>query len=668
MSTARQGDSTAQATHAAQGEAPAGDAILRDKVHPALTPPRILLVALYLALIAYALLWGMETIIHHVVPAYPMSGNLKQPAILCFFVVAITTHLMVRNRWPMKVTFLITPLAVYLPLIFASTGAEIFLLGRDAGYDQIIQRFCGHTDILTCGPGYAHVVFLRLFRSLPAVILIPLFHFLSLRGLARELTTWDLKTIFTTPRRNVPNDVDVSRTILDTFLAGRHIYTVFYANLAGGLAILYMSSTLGVSSGYLYFGIAMLSVLGAAILLEIAFHSPTNRHGEQPRGQGQRQRRGLCATALFSYESILVLSLLVNAFAAQRADSLAAPSIVAGVSFLTIPAAARLFAPFMVSRFILFVACGIVVVTGSGEIARYQAEPLDYFIPTILLFAINSAVGWWSFRTHYSAIATYREIGRLQAQTARQNTELNTVLAALEQEKTQNEEAFQFREKLFQFLGHDLRQPINALSFMLFRLEREAKTDSDKQTLLLARKSVTSANQMVEDVLQLSTEHRKDRGPEGEPVAINDVFALLHAEFEPQFLASGGSLRFVGTRASITAHRENLLRALRNLLSNALKYAPGTPVLMGVRQRGDSLEIHVIDRGPGITKKDQHTIFTPFKRSANHEKISGHGLGLAVTRELVEAGGGTICVASTIGKGTAFILRFPIMTGAMATA
>lgn len=623
------------------------DTALHDAVHPALTPPRILLVALYLALVAYALLWGMERLIHSLVPAYPLSSNLKQPVILCFFVVAITTSLMVRNRWPMKVTFIITPLAVYLPLVFTSTGAEIFLLGRDEGFEAIMQRFCGHTDIMTCGPGYANIVFLRLFRSLPAVILIPLFHFLSLRHLARELTTWNLKTIFTSPQRNVPNDVDVSRTILDTFLAGRHIYTAFYANLTGGLAILYMSSTLGVSSGYLYFGLGLLAVLGAAIMMEIAYHSPP------------KHRAGLCATALISYESILVLSLLINAFAAQRADSLAAPSMVAGVSFLTIPVAARLFPSFILGRLILFGACGFVVITGSAEIARYEAEPLDYFVPTVLLFAINSAVGWWCYRTHYSAIATYREIGRLQSQTARQNTELSRVLIALEQEKTQNEEAFQFREKLFQFLGHDLRQPINALSFMLFRLERQAKADSDKETLALARESVASANQMVEDVLQLSTEHRKDPDRDAEPVAIDDIFSLLRAEFEPQFLTSGGTLRFVATGVVITTHRENLLRALRNLLSNALKYAPGAPVLMGVRRRAGATEIHVIDRGPGIARSDHDTLFAPFKRSTTDAKISGHGLGLAVTKELIEAGGGTITLRSRVGRGTTFIIRFP---------
>ena len=103
---------------------------------------------------------------------------------------------------------------------------------------------------------------------------------------------------------------------------------------------------------------------------------------------------------------------------------------------------------------------------------------------------------------------------------------------------------------------------------------------------------------------------------------------------------------------------------MMNLLTNALKYSPPKkPVLVKARLDGREVSISVVDEGMGITQEDQARIFGRFFRSRNVGETEGIGLGLYITKKLVEGHGGRIWVESEPGRYAAFHFTLPITGG-----
>jgi signal transduction histidine kinase len=105
-----------------------------------------------------------------------------------------------------------------------------------------------------------------------------------------------------------------------------------------------------------------------------------------------------------------------------------------------------------------------------------------------------------------------------------------------------------------------------------------------------------------------------------------------------------------------------IAQVLNNLVSNAIKYSPhGGLIAIQVGRRGVDGVVTVSDQGMGIGTEDREHIFEPFRRSkATRETIPGVGLGLAVSRRLLEAHGGRIEAESELGKGSLFTIRLPL--------
>ena len=97
-----------------------------------------------------------------------------------------------------------------------------------------------------------------------------------------------------------------------------------------------------------------------------------------------------------------------------------------------------------------------------------------------------------------------------------------------------------------------------------------------------------------------------------------------------------------------------------NLLSNAIKYAPGEMIEISLSKENEGLIFIVKDHGPGISQDKQTAIFERFARATNSRDISGLGLGLFISKEIIEAHQGTIRVESELGKGARFIVELPL--------
>jgi signal transduction histidine kinase len=108
---------------------------------------------------------------------------------------------------------------------------------------------------------------------------------------------------------------------------------------------------------------------------------------------------------------------------------------------------------------------------------------------------------------------------------------------------------------------------------------------------------------------------------------------------------------------TVAADRAEIHEAVANIVDNAIKYAPGSPVRIELDSpRPGTIGIAVSDEGPGIPADDRNAIFERFFRGANRGEIEGSGLGLSIAKRALERAGGTIAIDPSFARGTRFVM------------
>ena len=196
-------------------------------------------------------------------------------------------------------------------------------------------------------------------------------------------------------------------------------------------------------------------------------------------------------------------------------------------------------------------------------------------------------------------------------------------------------------------LAHEIERSL--LSIRL-RLSSLAEADGARETTEECLAEVEALRALTSDFLLLGNPSLERRTFSLEP-----LLQTLARRFQPVAASRGITLEAVPTRASVEAHAGATERALANLLDNALKFSPEhSRVAVAARESGDTVEVVVEDEGIGIALQDRKRIFDPFER-VDHER-AGAGLGLSIARDLAEAQGGRLSLASEPGKGSTFVL------------
>jgi signal transduction histidine kinase len=216
--------------------------------------------------------------------------------------------------------------------------------------------------------------------------------------------------------------------------------------------------------------------------------------------------------------------------------------------------------------------------------------------------------------------------------------------------------------------SHELRTPIFSLAGFLELLRDEDVDDATRAEFLAEmRDQVDRLTRLASDLLDLS---RLDAGrvrADREPVDLGGVVNALAAEFTPLARTSGHELVIRTPAMPVLGLADELLvlRIGRVLVENALRHtSPGTPIEISVTSRGETAELAVLDRGPGVATDHAEHVFERFYR-AEGGVAAGSGLGLAIARELAELMDGAVELDSRPGR-TVFTLRLAAATAAPA--
>ncbi|MEY9932879.1 two-component system sensor histidine kinase KdpD [Catenulispora sp. GP43] len=222
--------------------------------------------------------------------------------------------------------------------------------------------------------------------------------------------------------------------------------------------------------------------------------------------------------------------------------------------------------------------------------------------------------------------------------------------------------ADKMRTALLAAVSHDLRTPLAAakLSVASLRDTTVEWSEQDRAELLAgAEESLDRLSRLVENLLDMSRLQAGALNLRLEDVAVEDVavMALDSLGIEDRSKVHFGPLSAV---PDVLADPVLLERAVANLIGNALKHGSAVkPVLLTASELAGRVELRVTDRGPGIRPEDWERIFTPFQRLGDRDNTTGVGLGLALSRGLVEAMGGTLTPEETPGGGMTMVVSLP---------
>ncbi|QSQ12484.1 CHASE domain-containing protein [Myxococcus landrumensis] len=251
---------------------------------------------------------------------------------------------------------------------------------------------------------------------------------------------------------------------------------------------------------------------------------------------------------------------------------------------------------------------------------------------------------------------------------AQVNARASAEQAGLEQQRLASEAqaAVRVRDEFLSVAAHELRTPLTSLKLQLQLLFRQLHQEGPLDTERLERgvetceRQMTRLTKLVDSLLDVSRLSSGKMELQLEPLELGELVREMARRFEMEAQAAGVRLD-VDTPQPVTGRwdRLRLEQVITNLMSNALKYGHGAPV--DVRVRGDEREarLEVQDRGIGIAPEDAGRVFDRFERAVSSRHYGGLGLGLFITRQLVEAHGGSIFLESTPGQGTTFIVHLP---------
>lgn len=224
----------------------------------------------------------------------------------------------------------------------------------------------------------------------------------------------------------------------------------------------------------------------------------------------------------------------------------------------------------------------------------------------------------------------------------------------------------QVKDEFLGMVSHDLKNPLS--SILLFSRYMESRTLSEDKAREMGRLITKAGKRMfrlIEDLLDLNKLEQGELTPELQRFDLLPLVQDVCVEYQEKAQAKTQNLscEWEMESAWIVADPLRVRQVLENLLSNALKFsATQTEIQVQLAQVGQAVRLQVRDQGPGLSAADQAQLFERFMRLSAKPTGGEHssGLGLSISKKLVEAMSGTIGCESQLGQGACFFVTFPL--------
>lgn len=230
-------------------------------------------------------------------------------------------------------------------------------------------------------------------------------------------------------------------------------------------------------------------------------------------------------------------------------------------------------------------------------------------------------------------------------------------------------QAIQIRDEFMSISSHELRTPLTPLKMQIQTLARHIdkgtfKTipeENLKKMVQIADRQVNRITSLVDDLLDVSRISTGKLTLNLENLDLVQVIKEVIERYNPQVQNAQSEFRLkLPDAITLDVDKLRIEQVLINLITNALKYAPKSPISIELFSEGGMAVIKIADTGPGISQEDQKRIFDRFERVSSENSQTGLGLGLYIVNQIVSAHDGKIEVQSELGKGTTFIISLPI--------
>jgi len=265
----------------------------------------------------------------------------------------------------------------------------------------------------------------------------------------------------------------------------------------------------------------------------------------------------------------------------------------------------------------------------------------------VSLLAIGLFIGLWKQRQGKQKLALQNQLIQQQAE------QLKNLDAA--------------KSHFFANVSHELRTPLTLMLGPVHTLLKDKQLSAKQVSLLkVTERSGKQLQQLIKEILDLRKLEMDKMEIDAHPTALNRFFMQHFAQFES--LAENKQIDFsyqvfIDKEKVALIDQEKCRQILSNLLSNAFKFTPkGGQIKTAVKLDNAKLQLTVADTGPGIHPDDLPHLFDRYFQTNRPDKPAegGTGIGLALCKEYAELFGGKVEVESTLGKGSMFMLRFPI--------
>ncbi|MCM2278169.1 MAG: PAS domain S-box protein [Oligoflexia bacterium] len=257
---------------------------------------------------------------------------------------------------------------------------------------------------------------------------------------------------------------------------------------------------------------------------------------------------------------------------------------------------------------------------------------------------------------------------RKKAEQRLQET-LNSLERRVEERTAELQRAIHYRDEFLSIASHELKTPLTPLLLQAqafrHRIDRGA---ADAELVVLLRRTLPQAERqvlrlahLVDNLLDVSRISSGSLVLQKSEVDLPELLRNIASQYEATAHAAGSRVDLELEPGLVCeADSFRIEQVVVNLLVNAFKYAPGTPVLLRLRRDGSRARIEVSDQGPGVSAADRNRIFDRYERGMSGSWITaGLGLGLYISKQIVEAHGGTLALESPV-KGASFVITLPL--------